>query len=86
MRLVFLGRIKLTVSRVEFQNRPCGTMSKILALLVEFCKAEGIERIMVQSVQTIEIAAFCKKHGFQIIESSGISINGLFVGDYQLEV
>ena len=71
LRLLFLGRLRLTISRVAFENQRCGTMSKI---------------IVVQSVETLEMAAFCLKHHFQPDVNVSMEIDGILIGDYKLKI
>ncbi len=39
-----------------------GTMTEIYEYLRTFCKEKGIKKIVVQSVETKEMADFCLKH------------------------
>lgn len=86
LRLLLLMGFRLTVSRVCFVHRRQGTMTKVLSFLEDFCRREGVSEIVVQMVETSEMANWCLKNGFQPIPSATMAINGLLIGDYRKEV
>ena len=86
LRLLFLGCLRLTISRVAFENQRCRTMSKILDLLIEFCRRNEIQEIVAQSVETPEMAAFCLKHHFQPDVNVSMEMDGILMGDYRLKI
>lgn len=92
LRILFLENIQLTVSRVSFQNKRKGTMTKILKELIVFCQKNNINKIIIQSVLTLEMANFCLKNNFKktdymfLIESETNPENKFYSGDYLLEI
>ena len=84
-RISRLGNVQLLVSRVCFKNRRIGTMTAILRVLKDYCVAEDIKRIRIQSVETFEMMRFCNKNGM-IPSSDNILIGNVLVGDYDLEI
>lgn len=64
LRLLFLGTYKLTVSRVAFRNKRQGTMTAVLSILEQFCRDNGIERLVLQCAGTPEMTACALKNGF----------------------
>ena len=86
LRLGFLGNFGLIISRVCFINKRKGTMSAILKYLIEYCKNNLIHFIIVQSVLTKEMAAFCLKHGFKPEPYSSLDAGEFIMGNYRLEI
>lgn len=84
LRILFLSTIKLTISNVKLHNRRCGTMSKVLTQLIEFCTENEIEKIVVQSVSTKDMMEFCLKHGFKPDPNASLSNGEMIIGDYVL--
>lgn len=83
LRLLFLGTYQLTVSRVGFINRRRGTMTKVLDVLETFCKQNKVEQLLIQSVETLEMANWCIKMGFIPDPNATFLIDGLLTGDYR---
>ena len=86
LRLLCLGNLKLTISRVCFKNRRCGTMSEILEKLEQICKEKNIQKIVFQSVETNEMSNFCLKHGYMPNLTCSFEIDGMIFGDYEKEI
>ena len=85
LRLLILLNQRLTVSRVCFQKRRSGTMTVVLEWLKSFCAAHDIPSIVIQCVETPEMAAWCEKNAFSPIPvASFLSSAGFVAGDYQL--
>lgn len=82
LRLLFLGSYQVTVSRVAFLHRRQGTMTKELSFLEDFCKQNQIQRILIQSVETPEMAAFCIKNEFVPNPYASFLAGGCILGDY----
>lgn len=85
LRLLTLGDFQVTVSRVCFSHRRAGCMTAIFGWLKNFCKRNGIHRILIQSVQTREMANWCIKNGFQPDKNASMQIDGVVIGNYLLE-
>lgn len=85
LRLLTLGDISVTVSRVGFSHRRAGTMTEIISLLEQFCKEKGIKKLVVQSVETEEMAAFCKKFGYVPDPNCSLMLDDFVYGDYVKE-
>ena len=64
VRLLLLADFHLTVSRVAFIHKRRGTMTSLLSLLEDFCIRNQVKQILIQSVETPEMAAWCMKNGF----------------------
>ena len=88
LRILFLSTLKLTVSRVCFEHRRTGTMTEIFAFLKEFCEKNQIQLLSIQSVETPEMAAWCKKQHIDPNPYASISIPeaGFTLGDYDLKL
>lgn len=86
LRLLFLGTMRITVSRVEFQHQRQGTMTTILEILKEFCMESGIQKIVIQSISSESMLAFCRKHQFQPDPTASFQIGDEILGDYVLQV
>lgn len=86
LRLLILSDVQVTVSRVCFTHQRSGCMTDVFEWLKEFCRKNGIHRIVVQSVQTEEMAGWCIKNGFQSNESTFVRKDSVVGGDYFLEV
>jgi len=86
LRLLFLGTMRITISRVEFQNQRHGTMTKILDILKAFCLENGIQKIVVQSITSSSMLAFCRKHLFQPDPTASLQLGNEILGDYVLQV
>ena len=86
LRLLILADVQVTVSRVCFTHQRSGCMTAVFEWLKEFCRKNGIHRIVVQSVQTEEMAGWCIKNGFQSNESTFVRKDSVVGGDYFLEV
>lgn len=86
LRLLLLGTLRLSISRVEFKNKSQGTMQKILEVLIEFCKNKKIQMIVIQSVVTKEMASFCLKNGFIPDTYRSIFSDGYTAGDYYYQL
>lgn len=87
LRLLFLHDIRLTVSRVCFVNRRQGTMTKVLAFLKEFCERNHIKELVIQSVETLEMANWCLKMGFEPDPHASFALpdNEFVLGDYKMQ-
>lgn len=83
--LAFLNQ-RLTVSRVCFQKRRKGTMTAVLEWMKTFCEKNCISEIVVQSVETPEMAAWCRKNGFRPNPSASLMCSeGFIIGDYRFQ-
>ncbi len=85
LRVAFLGRFALVISRVCFENKRRGTMTTLLSVLKEICESYGVHRIIMQSVLTKEMEAFCRKSGFTPDPNSTMEVDRLLTGDYFLD-
>lgn len=86
LRISFLGNIQATISRVEFTHKRCGTFTEIIEILKRICVEKGIGRIVIQSTLTPEIVKFCKKNGFVPSSYSSYEMDGIILGDYELQL
>ena len=86
LRLSTLMKITLFISRVQFRRKRQGTMTKVLKTLLNFCAANEIESIRIQSVCTPEMIQWALKNGFTPIEVTCYTQDGLKYGDYILPV
>jgi hypothetical protein len=83
-RLLFLFDIAMTVSRVSFVKRRVGTMTAVMNYCKQFAKKHGVNKLVIQSVQTPEMARWCLKNGYLPNPSASIEIDGLVIGDYEI--
>ena len=51
----------MTVSRVSFVKRRVGTMTAVMNYCKQFAKKHGVNKLVIQSVQTPEMARWCLK-------------------------
>lgn len=86
LRLLFLFNYQVTVSRVCFIRRRQGTMTKILTILEDLCKKNKVEQLLIQSVETSEMANWCIKMGFTPDPNATIFIGGVLKGDYRKQM
>ena len=77
--------LTLRISRVCFKNRRRGTMTSIVGILIDYCQREGISEILIQSVETPEMMAFCLKNGF-VPSEWNIPTEDVLLGDYILKI
>lgn len=83
LRIIFLSTFRLTVSRVCFIHRRCGTMTEIGAYLEAFCHTHQIPELVIQCVETPEMVNWCNKNGFSPIPSASMAFDGIIMGDYR---
>lgn len=83
-RIAFLGDT-IIVSRVNFKVKRKGIMTYCYKLLKKFAKANNFKRVIIQSVLTSEMSAWCIKNKFKPNEYC-MKIDGVLVGDYVKEV
>lgn len=82
---------RVIVSRVKFNNKRNGCFTKCMKVLQDNAKEYDVHRIIVQSVETAEMARWCNKNGYKL---NGISIlDGIKIGnskycfgDYELSI
>lgn len=84
LRLLTLGDYSMTISRVAFENKRCGTMTEILDVLLDVCRQQRIKKFVVQSVCTPEMASFCVKHNLKPDPTASMQMDGYVCGDYVL--
>lgn len=77
---------KLIISRIIFENRRKGIASQVLYWLKKYAKTHEFETIIIESVISIEMIKFCEKHSFKANKNQGYIENGLFYGNYELEI
>ena len=85
LRLLTLVDIQVIVSRVCFTHRRVGCMTAIFEWLKEFSHRNGIHRILIQSVETKEMANWCLKNGFHPDANASMQIDDFIVGNYLLD-
>lgn len=83
LRITFLSTFRLTVSRVCFIHRRRGTMTEIGTYLEAFCRTHQIPELVIQCVETPEMAQWCNKNGFSPIPSASMVFDGIIMGDYR---
>ena len=86
LRLLLLADLHLTVSRVVFINQRQGTMTELLGILEDFCIRNSVKEILVQSVETAEMAAWCHKNGFTPDPNASFMSNGIMLEDYRKRI
>lgn len=58
-------------------------MTAIAAYLEEFCRMRRIQELVIQCVETSEMAAWCCKNGFSPVPSASMEFDGIIIGDYR---
>lgn len=82
LRLLLLKNLRMTVSRVCFVNRRRGTMTTIKDFLVQMCRSRQIPLLVIQCVETPEMAQWCLKNEFLPNPNASLEIDGVCYGDY----
>ena len=82
LRLLSLMGRRITLSRVCFVNRRQGTMTKVKELLEAYCIENHVPKLVIQSVETKEMSAWCFKNGFQPDPYTTFDFNGFIAGDF----
>lgn len=75
---------KLIVSRVAFINRRHGTMTRIFEVLKNICQTHHLSQIVIQSVLTDAMAAWCLTHDFRPDPYTSFETPNGIRGDYVL--
>ena len=86
LRLLLLADLHLTVSRVIFRNKRKGTMTELLKMLEAFCVRNQVKEILVQSVETPEMAVWCRKNGFVPDSNASFMSGEVSLGDYRKKI
>ena len=84
LRVSFLGDFELIVSRVGFNHKRRGTMTAVLEELKKICAESGVPKIVIQSVLTPEMQAFCHAHHIEPDRNTTMQAGEVLVGDYFL--
>lgn len=84
LRVSFLGDFELIVSRVGFNHKRRGTMTAVLEELKKTCTEVGVSKIVIQSVLTPEMQAFCRTHHIEPDKSTTMQAGEVLVCDYFL--
>lgn len=84
IRFSLLGDI-LTISRVCFENKRCGCMTKCYETILKKREGLGIKKIVIQSVLTKEMMNWCLKNGFTPSKDC-IAFDDILSGDYILNL
>lgn len=84
LRVSFLGGFELIVSRVGFNHKRRGTMTAVLDELKKICAEAGVPKIVIQSVLTPEMQAFCRAHYIKPDKNTTMQAGEVLVGDYFL--
>lgn len=74
---------QVIISRIVLGDKRKGYCTKILNILIDYCKKYSIKQIMIESVLTDEMFNFCNKHNF--IKEENKYSTGIH-GNYLLEV
>ena len=86
LRIAFLSNVQLTISRVCVSHKRKGIITSILQELIKMCKKRNINKIVMQSVLTLECSEFCKKNKFIPDPSTSIVLNEFIGGDWVLNI
>lgn len=83
LRILRLADFQIIVSRVCITHKRNGCMSEIFRQLMEYARNNHIPRILVQCVNTAEMAAWCEHRGLiHDDRQTGRLIDGYKTGDY----
>lgn len=86
LRVSFLGDLELIVSRVGFNHKRRGTMTAVLEELKKICAEAGVSKIVIQSVLTPEMQAFCHAQHIEPDKNTTMQAGEVLVGDYFLMI
>ena len=75
---------ELIVSRVGFNHKHRGTMTAVLEELKKICAEVGVPKIVIQSVLTPEMQAFCHAQHIEPDKNTTMQAGEVLVGDYFL--
>lgn len=76
------NRKQVILSRISLEKQRQGYGTRILNILKDYCKKYSIEELVIESVLTDEMLAFCKKHGFMKVEND----YSCYIGNYLLKI
>ncbi len=58
------GKSKLVVARIKFAHQRAGNMTRLFEVLKHIKRSYHLEKIVIESVLTDEMRAWCQKHKF----------------------
>ena len=76
----------IIIARIRVKNQRTGIASSILEWLKDYAKKNNYNNIKLESTLTAEINGFAKKHNFKPVEHKGSYFEGMFYGDWNLEL
>ena len=54
----------MVVARIEFAHKRAGNMTKLFEVLKHIKRSYHLDKVVIESVHTAEMRAWCQKHGF----------------------
>ena len=69
------GRSELVVANIQFAHRRSGNMTKLFEVLKHIKRAYHLDKIVIESVQTDEMSAWCKKNHLTPCGDTDLNIN-----------
>lgn len=76
----------IIISRVKFNKKRAGIMTKVLEELINITKLYEYDTIIVESVLTTEMANFCNKNGFEKVNDCFCISPDDYMGNYKLSL
>lgn len=86
LRILLVGDYHLTISRVQVKYKRKGTMRRIYEVCREFCQANDISQICIQSVISKEMYCWCTSMGFTVNECTYFDAGSFICGDYYKDI
>lgn len=74
----------LTIARINVLDTRKGTGFKILSFLINYCKNNNKNKLIIESAFTDEMINFCNKHGFKPDMFAFTNKDGKILGNYEL--
>lgn len=80
------SRDRLTVSRINLLNRRQGTMTQLYKIFKSICRSHNWHMIVIQSVLTSCMSAWCYKNEFKPDEMASYETDEGIRGDYYISL
>lgn len=76
----------LVLKRIQLDKTNIGDGTKIITQLIQYAKQNGFNLFTIECVSTKEMDNLCNKLNLIPVKSSGVYINDIFYGNYELSL
>lgn len=84
--MIRVNEDRLTIARINVLNTRKGILTSILNKLITYCKETNKNKIIIESAFTESMINFALKNGFKPDKYNIHNMNGLDVGNYELDL